>query len=362
MSGFPPSSAAGTVAEPARPRAANDAPPEAARRANGDAAIGEAPPKGVAIIIAAWRAKATIARAVASALAQPETMEVIVVDDASGDGGATLQAARTADDGTGRLRLLALPANAGPAAARNAALAVAVSPWVTVLDADDYMLPGRLGQLLKLVAPDLDFVADDLFQVAEGAENGPRRTLWFADAGRTTSLTFESFIRGNIPKPSRTRGELGFLKPLMRRAFLERRRLRYDETMRLGEDYDLYVRALAEGAGFLLAPAAGYVSVIRDGSLSDARGRRELETFLASDDRLLAQVPMTRAELGAVRAHREVTLRKIGWIDFIDALKKRRAVSALRIMFRSPRQALHIANGVLRAAPRRIAKKVRANG
>ena len=31
----------------------------------------------------------------------------------------------------------------------------------------------------------------------------------------------------------------------MRRAFLERHGLAYDETMRLGEDYDLYARALS---------------------------------------------------------------------------------------------------------------------
>src|SRR5262245_43042967 len=77
----------------------------------------------VAIVIAAWRASATVGRAVASALAQRETAEVVVVDDASNDGGATLAAARAADDGSGRLKVIELAANGGPSRARNVAIA-----------------------------------------------------------------------------------------------------------------------------------------------------------------------------------------------------------------------------------------------
>ncbi|HEX5007576.1 MAG TPA: glycosyltransferase, partial [Hyphomonadaceae bacterium] len=62
----------------------------------------------VAVIIAAWRATATIGRAVASALRQVETAEVIVVDDCSNDDGATIAAAQAADDGTNRLKIIAL--------------------------------------------------------------------------------------------------------------------------------------------------------------------------------------------------------------------------------------------------------------
>jgi succinoglycan biosynthesis protein ExoU len=323
-------------------------------RANGARAAARGPGnEGVSVIIAAWRAPNTISRAVRSALAQPEAVEVIVVDDASGDDGATLAAAKGADDNSGRLRILALPVNGGPSRARNAALEIATGAWLTVLDADDFMLPGRLGQLLKLSASDLDFIADDLFQVLEGKEDGPRRNLWFRGDAHTTSLSYEDFIRANIPHPSRPRRELGFLKPLMRRAFLEKRRLRYDESMRLGEDYDLYVRALADGAGFLLAPATGYVSVMRAGSLSDATGRTELETLLASDDRLLARVPMTRSEQRALTAHRAVTERKLAWIDFIDALKAKRIGSALKILTANPKQALHISRGLLHIVQRR---------
>jgi succinoglycan biosynthesis protein ExoU len=70
--------------------------------------------QSVTVVIAAWRAAATIGRAVGSALAQPEAAEVIVVDDASADGEATLSAARAVDDGSGRLKVFALDRNADP--------------------------------------------------------------------------------------------------------------------------------------------------------------------------------------------------------------------------------------------------------
>ena len=319
---------------------------------------------GVCIIIAAWRASGTIGRAVRSALAQPEAIEVIVVDDGSDDAGATLAAASGADDNSGRLRILALPVNGGPSRARNVALEIARATWLTVLDADDFMLPGRLSQLLQLAAPDLDFVADDLLQVSEGHEDGPRRNLWFRGDAHTNSLSYQDFIRANIPHPARPRRELGFLKPLMRRAFLERRKLRYDENMWLGEDYDLYVRALADGAGFLLAPAAGYVSVIRPGSLSCATGRAVLETMLTSDDRLLARTPMTHSEHRAVIAHRAVIERKIAFVDFIAALKAMRLGRALALFCANPHQAAHIARGMLRLVQHKVtgAKPLSAKG
>ena len=180
-------------------------------------------------MIAAWRAAATIGRAVASALAQPEAAEVIVVDDASGDDGATLAAARAADDGTGRLTLLEQPKNAGPAAARNAALKASTAPWIAVLDSDDFMEPGRLARLMALSEQGYDLIADDLLQTPEGQPVSAGKALWFRDNQTPIDISFGFFIDSNITRASRLRRELGFLKPLMRRSFLERRNL--NETL-----------------------------------------------------------------------------------------------------------------------------------
>ncbi len=86
----------------------------------------------IAVIIAAYNAAATLERAVRSALAQPETAEVCVVDDASTDEMPAIAQRLASMDA--RVHVLRQPRNAGPAAARNAALAATDAPWIAILD------------------------------------------------------------------------------------------------------------------------------------------------------------------------------------------------------------------------------------
>lgn len=313
-----------------------------------DSALGE-----VTVIIAAWRASATVGRAVSSALAQPEAAEVVVVDDASNDSGATLAAARAADDGSGRLKVIGLDANGGPAHARNTAIKASRAPWIAVLDSDDYLEPGRLAALLGLAHEGYDLIADDLMQTPDG-QLSAGKPMWFRDDPTPLDLDFEGFVRGNIPDPKRHRGELGFLKPLMRRALLERHGLAYDETMRLGEDYDLYARALSLDARMRLIPWAGYVSVMRSDSLSAVHSRADLCALEASDTRLLDADRLKPAEKSLVEKHLFTTRSRIVWIDFMTALKAGKPFRACSIMLRDPRQAPHVLSGLWKILVRRV--------
>lgn len=302
------------------------------------------PAQGVAVIIAAWRAQATIGRAVASALAQPEAVEVVVVDDCSGDNGATLAAARAADDGSGRLTVASLDRNSGPARARNTAIEMSEAPWICVLDSDDFMEPGRLAALLALTSRGYDFIADDLLQTEENTDLTQRRAMWFDDGAEPVDVSLSFFLRANLPQPSRQRRELGFIKPLMRREFLDRHKLRYDEAMRLGEDYDLYIRSLANGCRFHLIPAAGYISVMRADSLSARHSRRDLVAYHASDLRLLATGKLTPEEESLVRQHRFSTEKRIAWLDFMVYLKAGHVFRAAGILLKDIRQTAYVLN------------------
>src|SRR5689334_10319865 len=322
----------------------------------------EAPSEGVndssrgqvAIIVAAWRASATIGRAVASALAQPETAEVVVVDDASNDGGATLAAARAADDGSGRLKIIALETNGGPSRARNAAIAASRAPWIGVLDSDDFLEPGRLAALLALAHKGYDLIADDLMQTPAGKPPSAGQPLWFRSDRNPIDVDFAFFLDNNLPRLDRHRSELSFLKPLMSRAFLERHGLRYDETMRLGEDYDLYARALALGGRMRLIPWAGYVSVTRPDSLSAVHSRADLCGLEAADLRLLGSEHVKAVYVRRIQKHLFTTRSRIVWIDFMDALKGGELIRALSIVMKDPRQTPHVLRGLWLTLARRF--------
>ena len=232
--------------------------------------------RGVDVIICAWNREDTIERAIASALGEPEVRSVVVVDDGSTDG--TAKAARAAEDGSSRLKVLQLPRNCGPAAARNRALAAFEdpAPWVTIIDGDDFILPGRFARMLHF-AEGWDVVADDLLQVRESDCGIHAGFLTSATQFAPWKCDFKKFVLGNISRKGRERKELGFMKPLISRAFLDKHGLRYQEALRLGEDYALYAQLLALRARFRIIPACGYVSVIRCNSLSSVHSRQDLE-------------------------------------------------------------------------------------
>src|SRR5262245_20731537 len=121
-------------------------------------------PDSIAIIIPAYNASATIARAVISALREPEVSEVIVVDDGSIDD--TVAQAVSVGDDSKRLKVIKLSKNHGPSAARKRVIAESKAAWIGILDADDFIMPKRFKAMLAH-ADEADFIADDLWQVSE---------------------------------------------------------------------------------------------------------------------------------------------------------------------------------------------------
>jgi succinoglycan biosynthesis protein ExoU len=293
----------------------------------------------VAVIIAAYNAAAFIKRSIASALAQPEVQQVIVVDDASSDD--TIRQARAADDGSGRLLVLESDKNGGPSIARNCALERCHTEWVCVLDADDFFLPGRIGKLLT-VADGVDFIADDLWKVTELDVDGPRTQLIGEMLSLPRRLTLEEFVLSNIPDESRPRAELGFLKPLMRRAFLRQHGLRYREEMRLGEDYELYCRALSLGVVWQLVPPCGYVAVVRQNSISGIHGIADLKELLDCDSRLLRELSLSAEEQMAICKHRLSTDARMKWRLLILAIKEKRPLKFILLFVGHPNTSLYL--------------------
>ncbi len=298
--------------------------------------------QAICVVIAARNASSTIERAVASALAEPETAEVVVVDDGSTD--ATSAAAQAADDGSGRLRILRFEKNRGPAAARNAAIACSSSPFIAILDADDFFLPGRFGRLLS--ENEWDFVADNIAFIEESRVTGTPPTIpAFHPQPRLIDL--QSFIEGNISRRGTRRGEIGFLKPVMRRAFLESNGLRYREDLRLGEDYELYARALARGARYRLIHACGYCAVVRGDSLSGRHRTEDLRRLYEADRAILADSSLSREAIAVIRRHARHIRGKYELRRFLDIKNGSGPFAAIRYALVNPAALPAITGGIL---------------
>jgi succinoglycan biosynthesis protein ExoU len=299
---------------------------------------------GICVIIAAMNAQGTVRRAVASALAEAEVREVVVVDDASSD--ATAHEAWAADDGSGRLKVLRSPNNLGPAAARNLAIARSRAPLLAVLDADDVILPGRFAALADAQG-DWDMSADNLMFIAEEQAADFADLAAFATGGVAQRMSFTRFVAANISQPGRPRGELGFLKPVMRRAFLEAKGLTYDKRMRLGEDFDLYARMLLAGARFRLVATCGYLAIERADSLSVRHAAADLKALVEADDRMLAG-SLRPEEREVLTLHRTQCARRWHHRHFLDAKRHTGLLRALIDHRDRPRLLLDAGMGVAR--------------
>ncbi len=110
------------------------------------------------VVVPAFNAEATLARAIESVRSQTwPAHEIIVVDDGSTDATAEIAA------GFGAAVRLIRQNNSGVSAARNAGVAAASGDWLAFLDADDWYAPDRLKLHAEWIASDatLDCLTGD---------------------------------------------------------------------------------------------------------------------------------------------------------------------------------------------------------
>ena len=150
------------------------------------------------IVVPAYNAERTIARAIESALAQTEQRcEILVIDDASSD--TTLAIASEYAERDARVRVLHNLVNRGPAGSRNRGLSAAGGEWIALLDADDAFAPHRIETLLRQgELRSADIVADNLLLCPEGDVSARQPMLSSRDLPAAKWLTTAAFIAGNI--------------------------------------------------------------------------------------------------------------------------------------------------------------------
>lgn len=191
----------------------------------------------VSVVMPAYNSRAFIADSIRSVLEQDyDAIELIVVDDGSSDG--TPEIARSFGD---RVQVLEQK-NAGPAAARNRGVAEARGEFIAFIDSDDIWLPQKTRLQVQYL------LKHDSVGVVFG-----RLVRWFADAdGTFPALPDPPNVVG---LPGIVEAESGWIYPEMLLdsviwivSAMVRKSLwndlgGLDEGLRIGEDYDFFIRA-----------------------------------------------------------------------------------------------------------------------
>jgi succinoglycan biosynthesis protein ExoO len=169
-----------------------------------------------------------------------------------------------------------------------------------VVDSDDVMLPDRLARLLARAEADgAQIVADD--QMVCGADlSGGAPLIGKARARRLATVDLQTFIDSSrlysrLP-------DLGFLKPMIRADLIARSGARYDEGLRIGEDFHFLLGLMAAGARLSLEPEPLYLYRKHAASISHRFKPEVLAAIIAADVRV-------RAGLGDPAAARAMTRR-----------------------------------------------------
>jgi succinoglycan biosynthesis protein ExoO len=194
----------------------------------------------VSIIMPTFNPGPSIKRAIGSVIEQTYgSWELIVVDDASTE--ALDDVLRSYGSADNRIRSIRLASNSGPAAARNAGLALSTGDWIAVLDDDDMWLPTRLEALLAETSRGpRDMVFDNI--------------IGFDDhSNELTGPLFEQMpdhlkLLDVLLPQYRGIYNLGFIKPLIKKEFLAEHGIAYDESLRGAEDLLLLLELLAKRA------------------------------------------------------------------------------------------------------------------
>lgn len=165
--------------------------------------------------------------------------ELLIIDDGSTDGSPGILASYSDP----RMRVVNNPTNLGLIASLNHGLDIAQGRYVARMDADDLMLPQRLERQVETLESDLG-----LSMVASTIEfiNADDKVTGTWDTDRAT--TSEASIRAMLPRTNC----IAHPSVMLRRSAFEA--LRYSPQQPNAEDWDLWMRVLANGGRIAKLP------------------------------------------------------------------------------------------------------------
>ncbi len=294
----------------------------------------------VSVIMANFRGERHLSAALTSVLRQTHAdLEVIVADDASPDDSVVVARAVMAQDS--RVLLIEAGQNAGPAAARNRAIEMASGEWIAIVDSDDLMHPQRLERMLAAAQRlGADMVADD--PVFFGPTPEACGTTLLLPLALRAPLTVSTalFLQASGENPDLP--ALGYLKPMIRRSRLGA--ARYDESLRIGEDFDLVLRLLLSGLRYVVLPDPMYLYRRHGASISHRLSEATTAAMLAAHDRTAIGAPVE--VLAAMDRRRQGLLGLVRYEGLVAAIRGRQFVRAVAAVLRHPPVVVNLGRSV----------------
>ncbi|MDP2401040.1 MAG: glycosyltransferase family 2 protein, partial [Actinomycetota bacterium] len=239
------------------------------------------------VVVPAYNAESTLAETLDAVLAQTfSAWECVVVDDGSEDGTASVASGYC--DSDPRFRLIRQE-NAGTAGAYNTGVENAAGNFITICSADDLLLPDHLAAMYEFIEenPAFDIYSCNGYYLRPDG----RRDLVYTQPQwqARRQISFEEVVTECFYGVGATYNQELFHRVGGYRAGI------------YAEDYDFWVRALAQQAKHCYSPARTTVHRIA-ASQKSADGIRALDSAIQILEHVASSVDLTPAQDAAVVA------------------------------------------------------------
>jgi glycosyltransferase involved in cell wall biosynthesis len=223
----------------------------------------------ISVVTPAYNASDTITRAIESVLVQDPTIPYFVVDDcSSGDHQYHLGSYPS-------LTLLRNEVNMGGASTRNVGLSMVETPYVLFLDADDYILPESIEELMNMVQSDSsDIIYFPWFKMNKrGIIYGPLQ-----NGCRDPITMFSSWLDGKYVPPCAVVWRVDFLREIGS----------WGEGLRYNDDGELSLRALLHNPRIAIAKRGGgvYIKGVNPNAVSNS----DIEIMIISSIHIFGKI------------------------------------------------------------------------
>ncbi len=196
----------------------------------------------VSIIIPCYNAEKWIGECINSALSQTYSpIEIIVVDDGSTDASLSI-----IEKYGNKVRWVSC-ANGGPSAARNRGFHISKGKYIQFIDADDYISPMKVkNQVESLKVLNKDIVYCDWCHQTYNDDNTIKSSSYITNQA-ANDMAYYVISNNTIHSGS----------CLYKREVIERVS-GFDESLRIAEDYDFFIRLALSGAKFGYVDGCNY--------------------------------------------------------------------------------------------------------
>lgn len=206
-------------------------------------------------------------------------LEIVLVNDGSGDGSPALCRAFVAADP--RARLIET-ANRGPAAARNVGIAAAGGAHLLFVDADDRLPPDAVTTLVAAQqTSNADLVIGDFAKLVNGSVVASGHDRYFAASRTLDRDGIRDYVLAYLGKPNRFPLFVYSWGRLYRMSIVREHALRFDEELRTFEDVAFNFAYLQHTATLHFLDQIVYSHLVHDNyaSASMTAGSRPINLF-----------------------------------------------------------------------------------